>query len=331
MINIIDEFKKYKIDITNRTAKTRYMLSKDIGNWLLYAGFELEISENEATVIWNNYHNIGKYLICESREDSSTRLFIRNVTNILEDSFKKEGWWNTFTVTKTPTNKGLWLAKVVEYRLDRNGFLNLEVEPMLPVDDIKFHTLFDSKDNGTWNSIAWWVMIVRSEAFLDEYNFNTFNLHKPNFKALKERFTELEELDEYEIGKVLLKKYLSDEISLEDMESCLNKPSEWEQLVLDIQKAIASKTIESTYGEKYPLFVNKIENNVIRNGYVHIELINNYLKRQIEYYDELVTSGKISPISGDVLDIVEVALSYRKSLKDREKAIKKEKRKNKSL
>lgn len=48
------------------------------------------ISENQAMVNWNNLNNLGKYLICESREDNSTRLFIRNVTNeIIDIELKK--------------------------------------------------------------------------------------------------------------------------------------------------------------------------------------------------------------------------------------------------
>ena len=107
-----------------------YMLSRDIGNWLFYAETQLGIPTNKATVMWNNRHNIGKYLICESREDGSTRLFIRNVTNVIEDSYKKEGWWNTFTITENPTSKGLWLAKAVEYRLDEASTPMRYVVPM---------------------------------------------------------------------------------------------------------------------------------------------------------------------------------------------------------
>ena len=46
------------------------------------------------------------------------------MTNTLEDAYKKEGWWNTFTLSKEKVEKGLWLAEVVSYRLDRNGYLN---------------------------------------------------------------------------------------------------------------------------------------------------------------------------------------------------------------
>lgn len=101
------------------------MLSKDLSRWVYFAENKLNMPECKAVVMWNNHHNKGKYLICESREDNSTRLYIRNVSNVLADYEQKNGWWNTFTVTRTKTAKGMWLAEVVEYRLDKNGFVNL--------------------------------------------------------------------------------------------------------------------------------------------------------------------------------------------------------------
>ena len=49
----------------------------------------------------------------------------------------------------------------------------------------------------------------------------------------------------------------------------------------------------------------------------------------MDYYNELLRDEKIEPVVGDVLDIVEAALAYRKSLKDAEKAEKKRQKKNK--
>ena len=312
-------------------TEKEYMLSRDLGNWLFFAERELGIPTNRASVMWNNHHNIGKYLICESREDDSTRLFIRNVTNTLVDVEQKEGWWNTFTVTKTKTPKGMWLAKVIEYRLDRNGFLNLEVETIMPVDDIKFHNLFSfTTDNCTWNGIGWWLMMVKSDAFLEEYDFQRYSFHEPNYDALVERFPELSGLHQNEIGKLMLLKYLRNETTLEEIEECLNKPSDWEELVINVQKAVANHTVEKLYGDQYPVFTGKVANNVINNGMIDRTDVDRYLKRQLEYYDQLISNQKIEPINGGWLSMIEAALLYRKSLKDAEKAAKKEKRKSKS-
>lgn len=294
-------------------GKTEYMLERNLGNWIWYAEQELGIPENRASVIWHNEHNKGKYLVCEARDNAATRLFVRNVTNPVVDAAQKKGWWNIFTVTKNPTSKGLWLAQVVEYRLDRNGYLNLEVETVLPIDDIKFHMLFESTD-GTWNSIAWWLMMVCSNAFLSEYHFEQFSFHEPNFVALVNRFPELDGLMPTEMGKVMLHKYLRNEASLEEIEQCLNTLTDWEQLCKDIQVAVANHTVEPKYGEKYPMFAKKVVGNVLRDGFVNRNDVENYLQRQINFYDELISLQKIEPVDG-YLEKVEVALSYRKTQK----------------
>ncbi len=310
------------------SREIEYMLRGNLGNWLFFAETELDIPQNKATVIWNNCHNIGKYLICESRENDSTRLFIRNVTNTLIDAFEKKGWWNTFTTTKTKTPKGIWLSKVVEYRLDRNGFLNLEVETVLPMDGIKFQKLFQS-DNGTWNSIAWWLMMVCSDVFLKEYDFQRYSFYEPNYDALVERFPDANGLSEKGMGKLMLFKYLRNETTLEEIEECLNKPTDWENFVKEIQNSVANGTLDKFYGEKYPVFASKIRGNVITGDYIYRDTVERYLKRQLRQCEDLVRDNKIEAVEGNWLDKIETVLQYRKSLKDAEKAAKKEKRKKK--
>ena len=134
-------------------TETEYMITRDMGNWLFYAMYTLGMKENEATLMWNNKHNVGKKLICECRGEESdkpgTRLFIRNVTNVFEDAYKKEGWWNTFSLSKEKIKKGLWLAEVVSYRLDRNGYLNCNAALY---SRQKKHFIFDSINTITEHS-----------------------------------------------------------------------------------------------------------------------------------------------------------------------------------
>lgn len=312
-------------------TRTEYMLHEDYNTWHLYAITQLKMSDNRAYVIWNNEHNKWKYIICESRNSGDTRLFIRTVTSILEDAHRKKGWWDTFTVTKDPTPKGLWLAKIVEYKLDKNGYINLEVETILPIDDVKFHRLFcfESTD-GTWNSIAWWLMMVRSNIFLNKYDFRMSSSHDPNYKVLRSEFPELGDVKPDEIGRIMLHKYLRNEVTLEKIEECLNTPSDWDQLVIDIQKAVAYDKVDKLYGDKYPLFAKKVSNNVVgSSNVVYKHNIEWYLKRQLMYYDELIKDNKVEAISDETawLDMIETALKYRKSLKDAEKASKKLKKK----
>ena len=238
------DFKKVnKIRISRKKwedimTQKEYMLTRDMGNWLFYAMYTLEMKENEAILMWNNKNNVGKKLICECRgeesDKSGTRLFIRNVTNTLEDAYKKEGWWNTFTLSREKVEKGLWLSEIVGYRLDRNGYLNSEVKVIMPVNDIAFHTLFSEK-KGTWNSSAWWLMMVVSEAFLREYNFSAHGIiHEPNFEELYKQFPEFNGLETREIGEKVLYMYLNNEVAIEEIEKCLDTPNDWEKLISDV-------------------------------------------------------------------------------------------------
>ena len=311
-----------------------YMLTRDMENWLFYAMYTLGMKENEAALMWNNKNNVGKKLICECRGEESnkpeTRLFIRNVTNALEDAYKKEGWWNTFTLSREKVEKGLWLAEVVGYRLDRNGYLNSEVKVIMPVNDIAFHALFSEK-KGTWNSSAWWLMMVVSKSFLREYAFSAHRIiHEPNFEELKKRFPIFDGLTTKEMGEKALYMYLNNEVTIEEIEECLDTPNDWEKLISKVSSAVLRGNAERLYGEKYPLFAKKVSHNVENgNSYFTDHNTENYIKRQMDYYDELLKDGKIEPVVGDVLDIVEAALAYRKSLKDVEKAEKKRQKKNK--
>lgn len=315
-------------------TEKEYMLTGDKGNWLFYAMYTLGMKENEATLMWNNKNNVGKKLICECRGEESkkpgTRLFIRNVTNIMVDAHKKEGWWNTFTISNEKVGKGLWLAEVVGYRLDRNGYLNLEVKTIIPVNDIAFHVLFSEK-KGTWNSSAWWLMMVVSKAFLREYDFLAHEIiHEPNFEELIKRFPIFSGLTAKEIGEKALYMYLNNDITIEEIEECLDTPNDWEKLISNVSSAVLRGDAERLYGDKYPLFAKKVSHNV-ENGYSDFTECNteNYIRRQMHYYDELLKDGKMEPVVGDVLDIVEVALIHRKSLKDAEKAEKRKQKKNK--
>lgn len=206
----------------------------------------------------------------------------------------------------------------------------MEVEVIIPVDDVKFNRIFsfNSKEDGTWNSIAFYLMITKSNLFLKEYNFIRYSSHEPNINELVKKYPDLSGLTINEIGKELLLRYLQNKVTIEEIEEYLNKPSDYEELIINIQKGLAYDNIEKMYGKQYPIFSNKIQ-NIISNGIIYKENIDNYLKRQLDYYDNLIKTQKIENIEGGYLDKIERALQYRKALKDAEKASKKEKRKAK--
>lgn len=320
--------------------RKEYMLTRDLDNWVFYAKYDLGMEEIDAILLWNNTNNVGKKLICECREEMDkpmTRLFIRDVTHVVEDTFKKDGWWNTFTLSKDKVKKGMYLAEVLSYRLDRNDYLNCEVKIIMPVDDVEARELFSNKKR-IFNISAWWLMMAVSGEFLREYDFSSHEIiHEPNFKALKERFPTFNNLKSEEIATKALNMYIKGEITTKEIEECLDTPSDWEKLIKDIVRAVQRGNTKEKYGQLYPLFANKVTNN-IENGDSYFDEYNaeDYIKRQMDYYYQLLKDGKVESIEKDAFDdfesytlsIVESALKYRKSLKDAEKAERKKKRKN---
>lgn len=173
--------------------------------------------------------------------------------------------------------------------------------------------------------------MVVSEAFLREYAFSAHGIiHEPNFDELKKRFPIFDGLTAKEIGEKALYMYLNDEVAIEEIEECLDTPNDWEKLISNVSSAVLRGNAERLYGDKYPLFAKKVTHNVeCGDSYFTDHNSENYIKRQMVYYDELLKEGKVEPVVGDVLDIVEAALAYRKSLKDAEKAEKRKQKKNK--
>jgi len=76
---------------------------------------------------------IGKFILCEAREDNTTRLFIHQFSS-LSSILTKDGWWDTFTVTEIPCNKGFYLCMIQDFKIDRNDFLNCIVYPSKYLD-----------------------------------------------------------------------------------------------------------------------------------------------------------------------------------------------------
>lgn len=309
-------------------------IKESLGRWQLYAMSELGMTSSEADLEWKNYHLKGKYVVCGATEDNTTRLFIRLKTDPFTDISRREGWWNTFTVSKKSVSKGLYICKIDRYRHDRNGYLNLIVEPITDIDDLPIRTFFGS-ESGTWESPAMWLIMCASKAFLPDYEFDSVSFkllyhQNPNINALKEKFPEVKDMNTEEIGKYFLNKYLNKDFDLKLIEDTLNTLTNFEELVRDIEKAIIARQAERVYGNKYPLFAKKVTANVVEHDiYIRYRAVEDYLERQMDYYDQLCHEGKIQPLEENadgVLERVEQALAYRQMLKDQEKAAKKAKR-----
>lgn len=292
----------------------------DEGNFLFHAVVGFGVPENQAIVDWRNTHRVGKYVICESKKEDEKRkykrLYIRNVMNVYMDAHHKNGWWDTFTLSETDVPTGLWLCVIKEFRLDKNGYVNMIVDAVAPIPEIKCHFFFEAKE-GTWNSPAIKLMLG-SGNFIPEYNFYTFR--DLNVEELRNRFPQYSALPYKELCDKVLKDWLANKVSLEEIENALNEKTAYEKLIIKIQNAVFNGKMEKEFPE-YPLFAEKITNT--KSG------VKEYVERNIFSYHDLVADGKISETSEYPLDMVEAVLLYRKKEKELAKQARKEKRKNK--
>lgn len=290
------------------------------------------MSREDAVIKWRNFHNNGKYVVCESRKGfEGGRMFIRIVTSTMSDAMRKGGWWDTFTIATFPVPYGIWLCKIKTHRIDRNGFLNMIVEPVAEFPEMKFHFVFEDT-NGTWNSPAIHLMFG-GKNFLSGYKFPQFR--NSNFAEFRKRFPQYAELTGDALREAVLRDWLRGDVELKEIEDALNEKTEWEKLVRKVQVAVAYGVTKTEF-PSHPNFAEKIvrsENsaswfNSQKVGYGEVE---DYIRRNMESYEDLVRDGKIEPVTSDYpLDQVEAVLAYRKEQKRLEKLAKKEARKKKA-
>ena len=76
----------------------------------------------------------GKLIVAKAKTDNDTRLFVRSL-NPYTDLRAKEGWWNTFTITKTPCSAGTYICQIVDVRADKDGYPIFVAAPILSIDE----------------------------------------------------------------------------------------------------------------------------------------------------------------------------------------------------
>lgn len=295
------------------------------------------LSETECECDWLNMHYAsnfceqGRYLIAEVRDEVATRMFIRSVDNWMKDGMKKSGWWNTFCLTpdRRPVRKGLYLCEIKRYRVDRNGYLNVIVNPVSKLPRLKMRFVFERED-GTWSSPAIELMFAGCRRFLPEYNFNSDGEH--NLAEFLARYPKYKGMKYRDMADTVLRDWLAEEISLEEIEAALNEPTAFERLVKKVQVAVAKGKAAETF-PRHPLFAGKISrkensaSHLLGAGYIGYDEVKNYIIRNTRSYEDLVKEGRISPVdSDDPLDQIEAVICYRNEEKVREKQARKEAR-----
>lgn len=263
------------------------------------------------TLEWNafqcdelNKTEQGKLILCESREENSSRLFIHQFSHIM-NALTKNGWWDTFTLcSPVCNNKGFYLCVINKFRIDRNGYLNVMVTPM------KFLGEKITEESAAWDLFFLTGLFCRQYCSRGYHlRFNTdylFSLYKDD----------IVNADFSDACKIIFNKFLQDEITLEEIASALDEKNEIEKLAEDLIKNLAHHTDKYS---KYPLICKKLPTT---DGYYFYDDVESWLKRKILEFDTLHLEN-----GGEVLDRVEAVLQYwvdfHKKEKEEKKAAKK--------
>ena len=268
---------------------------------------------------------IGRLVVCDARKEYSTRMYIHRLSRI-DDIFMKDGWWDTFTISEKPCRKtGYYLCRIKEFRIDRNGYLNMVVIPL--------HHLGTDID---MDSDAWKYFGNRG-FFTNYYQSIGYYRTRYNVAALHNLFeediakiekNEKERLgDDYicadkEIAEFILEKFIAGDITLKDIDKALDEKDDLEKLADDLNLNLEryGTNEKNRYAEDYPLLVKKlpVEDHGILKGYYTADCTMRYLKRKSYEYTHLNLGSET-----ELLRRVEAVLEYWAEKKSKEKEAKK--------
>lgn len=273
---------------------------------------------------------IGMLILCEAKEEQTTRLYINQFSRV-DNILMKDGWWNTFTISDSPCKEiGYYMCEIKNFRVDRNGFLNMIVT---------IRNYLGTEVDVDSDS---WKYFFRSGLFTQRYS-GRFSHTKTRFnvEALHELFKteidqiickERERLDgdyicaDSMIAKYFLDKYLNGEITLSEIDRALDEKTDLEKLADDLTFQVSryGTTAKNKYAEKYPLLVKKLPCDTgLFEGYYTTECTLRYLERKHYEYLKLKLGTE-----ENLLNQVEAVLQYWVDVKKREKEERKKNRKN---
>lgn len=261
----------------------------------------------------------GKLVLCYSKNDGDTRIFVHRFSEYA-NATTKDGWWDTFTISTNPCKKGFHICRINSFRIDRNGYLNNIVTSIGFIGE-----------NVDEESIAW-DLFFSSGLFCSEYKTHHYALRYNSeylFSLYKEQIEERISIQKQLFGDdvsewqerylFFLFSFIEGKITLSEIEAALNEKDNIEKLADDLKDNIIYHHFDKY--DEYPLIVSKISSNEDFRSYNAIE---HWIRRKDIEYDTLKLGDETN-----ILSRIEAVLEYWESEKKRKKEEKKAKRKEK--
>lgn len=271
---------------------------------------------------------VGNLVLCENREEKATRLYIHRF-DAIDDAYKKGGWWDTFTVSRSVCDKkGFYLCEIEDFRIDRNGFLNMMVVPKyylgteIDVDSDAWDYFFGSglftyhyKSNYRYHRTRFNV-----DALYEMFKEDIVRIEKSKRECLGDQFVS----SWREVACFIMEQYISGKITMEQIEQALNEKDDLEKLAEDLNSQLSHYGVsEKNKYAAYPLLLKKLPTDEgIFKGYYTTDCTMKYLDRKNCEYDHLKLGTE-----SELLARVEAVLEYWVDIKAKEKEERKKKRK----
>lgn len=284
----------------------------------------------------------GTYVYVEARESNTTRLFIRSLW-VLEDNKKKHGWWNIFSICRTPVEKeGMYIARIDRHTCDKDGHDMLIVTPIISIPAHDVYCLIPADE--------WFRRDIIQEVFLLSHKFSEkalkLNMYQEgnNWLLLYKKAKELDDTINVDglysrsvvpeiIGKVV-DLVVSGKMSMVDVITYIRTPTdheiaeqEWNKFLYDFVRNIDTYTA-------HPLLAEHIKKEIVSHGVNSVLFhIQDILDQLSSKYASASGHGHMSKVGGDMtwndwddptfFDKLEAFLKFDAERKAKNKAAKK--------
>lgn len=284
----------------------------------LYDKLVLEHGEEKA---FSEYaRQKGKYVLVNAEEDDDTRLFIQTLYTF-ESADRKHGWWNTFTICKTPQKAGQYIAQIDEVRKDKKGYPNFVVSPVMEIDRADILGGVDFLKKGILDDF-----FLTTHYFTEHCDLDII-MRGYNLKSLSRRLNEAKYFgypeDKIGICKAAMHAALNGHLTLKEIIQILLSPTDekiaHEKYVAMLREFVVHREEKVA---KYPHLVKKLNRMIELDGEWQI-------KHNIEHimfglvndkYYHAVEAGHLEAVNGDDFDQTEAYLKFDAERKAKNKA-----------
>lgn len=269
----------------------------------------------------------GKLILATAQENDTTRLFMRSL-NPISDERQRNGWWNTFTITRKPCAAGTYICEIKDVRSDKDGYPIFVAEPLVQVDDNLHYS----------DEVMYVFYLSRLFTEASHINFGEFNI-----VFMAEKINELAKIHTakyasyYEAAAAsAVQLFIDGVITREQISAWLNEPTDWQKQeeafnnevlrFFNMNLAAMSDTTDISgmiSPSVFQLTAEKCLKFKTEHELSSVERKANFVKDLLAKYEYAVNAGQIQAVNDQsIWHQIEAYLKFDKNRKQAQKAAK---------